>query len=96
MIYPLLILIVIALLSLMIIGFKRPECLRSQSFPFTRKCLGIAIVTYGASLIFLQCIPWEDDLIGFVIISQIPSWLSIILVFRGVFELLALSGSGKN
>ena len=90
MIYPFLFLLLTALVSLIFLGYKKPEILSSPSFPFTRKCLGITIFTYGASVIGLQCLPFEaEGWMIFSVIAQIPAWIFLIFVFRGVFELLS-------
>ncbi len=90
MVYPFLFLLLTSLLSLIFICYRRPEAQASPSFAYTRKCLGIAILAYGASLIGLQCIPFEaEGWMAFSVIAQIPAWISLVFVFRDIFDILA-------
>lgn len=90
MIYPFLFLLLTALVSLILLGYKRPEILSAPSFPVTAKCLGIAIFAYGSSMIGLQCLPFgAEGWMVFSVIAQVPAWIFLILVFGGIFELLS-------
>lgn len=86
---PLFILILVAIITLIIIGFKFPAALTTSSFSFTRGCLGIAILTFGASILCTQRIPPDEDWFRASLLLQIPSWLFLIFVFRGIFEVLS-------
>ncbi len=86
---PFLILLLVALVALLTIGYRRPEALDAPSFSFTRSCLGITIFTYAASLVSLQSADLARDAPGLAIIAQILAWIFLIFTLRGVFEVLA-------
>jgi uncharacterized membrane protein YvlD (DUF360 family) len=90
MIYALLFSQLIATLALIVIGYHRPDALRSSSFPFTRNCLGVGLFTFAIAAISLQSIQWlgeESPVVS--IVAQAISWLFLVLGFRGTFEILS-------
>lgn len=90
MIYALLTSQLIAIVTLIMVGYHRPNSLMSPSFPFTRKCLGVGILTFAIAAISLQCIPWlREEALVISIIAQAISWLFLIFGLRGILEVLS-------
>lgn len=89
MITPFLCLLLVALIALLTIGYRRPKALGAPSFPFTRSCLGIAIFTYAASLISLESAGLGQKMPNLAIFAQIGGWIFLIFTIRGIFEILA-------
>ncbi len=90
MIYPFLILLLVPLLALIVICYQQPKTLDAPSFEFTRRCLGVAIFTYAASLISIQSLELAADTRLFIsLIAQILAWIFLIFSIRGIFEVLA-------
>jgi hypothetical protein len=90
MIYALLISHLIATLTLIAVAYHRPDALKSSSFPFTRKCLGVGLFTFAIAAMSLQCIPWLGETsLAVSIVTQATSWIFLILGFRGTFEVLS-------
>ena len=46
---PFLILLLVVLVALLVIGYRRPSSLAAPSFAFTRSCLGITLFCYAVS-----------------------------------------------
>lgn len=89
MIYPFLILLLVPLAALIFIGYQRPASLEAPSFPFTRKCLGVAISAYAVSIVGMQVAGMTDAIPILVFIARIIAWVFLIFTLRGVFEILA-------
>lgn len=85
MIYAFLFFQLVALVSLITIGYHRPETLRTKSFIFTRRCLGIAMLSSGFVTVFLHFQPDLEDTAYFLLIA----WILVIVTFRGIFEILS-------
>lgn len=88
MIYPLMIFLITAIVSLVVVGFKKPDILKSSSFPMTRKCLGLAIISYGIAHISMQSVIFEKEWLVISILAQLAAWVLVVIVYRGIFEML--------
>ncbi len=86
---PFLILLLVALVALLVIGYRRPNSLAAPSFAFTRSCLGITIFCYAVSLLILQSMALTRDVPSLAIFAQGLAWIFLIFTLRGVFEILA-------
>ncbi len=90
MIYPTLVLLAIALSALILISFRQPDLLQSASFPFTRKCLGVAILSVVVSVASQGCAIWYGELaLGIAIVANVVGGFALICAYRGIFEILA-------
>lgn len=89
MIYALLTSQLIATVTLIMVGYHKPDALESSSFPFTRKCLGVGMLTFAIAAISLQCPRWFESALAISIIAQAISWLFLIFGLRGIFEVLS-------
>lgn len=86
---PFLILLLVVLVSLLVIGYRRPSSLAAPSFSFTRSCLGITLFSYAVSLLILQSMDLTRDVPLLAIFAQGAAWIFLIFTLRGVFEVLA-------
>ncbi|MEO5914096.1 MAG: hypothetical protein ABIS50_07680 [Luteolibacter sp.] len=90
MIHFLFILLLTAIVSLILIGYHRPDALRCSSFPFTRKCVGIVILAFAVAVVSLQSLPWlGDSTLAISTIAQGIGWIFLAFTFRGIFEVLS-------
>jgi hypothetical protein len=90
MIYTLLFFQLVATVSLILIGYHRPDALRSSSFPFTRKCLGITLLAFAIAAMSVQCAGWRPEAALVIsLVAQGVAWIFLIFVYRGIFEVLS-------
>ncbi len=89
MISPFLILLLVALIALLTIGYQRPKALDAPSFSFTRSCLGITLFAYATSLLCLQYAASGHKVPSFALFAQAVAWIFLIFTIRGVFEIMA-------
>jgi hypothetical protein len=90
MIYALLISQLIASVTLIVVGYHRPNALTSSSFPFTRQCLGVGMITFAIAAISLQCLPWfRETSLVISVIAQAISWLFLVFGLRGILEVVS-------
>lgn len=87
---PLFLVIFLALITLLFVGYKRKVVCGHANFKFTRKCLGWALLFFAFSVTMLGFGYFDDDLFGWVTVGQFLSWVAMVFVFRGLFEILAL------
>lgn len=97
------VLLVLALGSLIFLGYKRPYLVRTVNFVITRMSLGACILFYAAPFILLEYLvptlrstelstklsEHSSSILTLVSMLHILCWLAIIFAYRGIFELLA-------
>lgn len=91
MTYPLLAVLLTTIITLVVIGFRRPQLLRGVIFPYTRKCLGMAVVSFGISQAALACSPFASDYwFPLAIIAQVAGWFYASSAVRSTLDLFAI------